>query len=251
VTEPLEYVSLFAPSHPHAVKASAIGFGALFLVVALNVLAVHFGLIHVPPNTIPWRAPKLDSRPGLFVHFQMQNLRHDRQTCLAALDHASDLAYSTLSDKSDGTGCGFDDVVRLQRMPVAFNEPPDVTCSLAAALYWWQRDLQTIAAFELHTTIKRIDQVGSYSCRNVNHAAAGPRSEHATANAIDVDAFETADGRRITVASDWGKPTPEGRFLREARDSACGVFGEVLGPDYNALHAAHFHLDESSWTMCR
>ena len=33
--------------------------------------------------------------------------------------------------------------------------------------------------------------------------------------------------------------------------SACEVFGEVLGPDYNALHANHFHLDEAEWVMCR
>lgn len=249
--EPLTVVPLPEPSHPHAVRIGQIGFGVLLFVVALNWLAIHFGLVRVPPNTIPWQTPKLDARPGLFVHLQMQGLLHNRQACLAALDHAAELSYSRVTDKSDGAGCGFDDVVRLDRTPVAFNEPPDVTCSLAAALYWWQRDLQTIAAFELHTTIKRIDQEGSYDCRNVDHAAFGPRSEHATANAIDIEAFETTDGRRITVKDDWGKPTPEGNFLRAAHDSACQVFGEVLGPDYNSLHAGHFHLDEAAWTMCR
>ncbi|HEY1632940.1 MAG TPA: extensin family protein [Rhizomicrobium sp.] len=237
--------------HPHAIKTSAIGFGVLFLVAALNWLAIHFGLVTIPPNAIPWKPPKLDARPGMFVHWQMQSMLHDRQSCLSALDHANELRYAPMDDKNAGEGCGFINVVRLDRTPVAFNGNPQVTCSLAAALYWWQRDLQTIAAFELHTSIKRIDQEGSYSCRNVNNAAFGPRSEHATANAIDIDGFETADGRRITVAKDWNKPTPEGRFLHAAHDSACTVFGEVLGPDYNSLHAAHFHLDEAAWTMCR
>jgi hypothetical protein len=239
------------PQHPHAVRVSQIGFGVLFVFVFLNWLAIHFGLVRVPPNAIPWQTPKLDARPGLFVHLQMQSMLHDKQFCLAALDHASELSYTTLDDKTDGAGCGFTDVVRLSRTPVAFNSAPEVTCSEAAALYWWQRDLQTIAAFELHTTITRIDQEGTYSCRNVNHAAVGARSEHATANAIDIEGFDTADGRHITVAKNWGQPTAEGHFLHAARDSACGVFSEVLGPDYNSLHAAHFHLDEAAWTICR
>jgi hypothetical protein len=237
------------PSHPYARKIGQIGFAALLALVVLNWLVLHFGWM--PSDTIPWNPPKLDAKPGLFVHLQMQAMLHDRQSCLAALDHASELSYSKLGDTNDGTGCGFSNVVHLSRTPVAFDTAPDVTCSEAAALYWWQRDLQTIAAFELHTAITRIDQEGTYSCRNIDHAAVGSRSEHATANAIDIEAFETADGRRITIAKDWGKPTDEGSFLRAARDSACNVFGEVLSPDYNRLHAAHFHLDEAAWTICR
>jgi hypothetical protein len=237
--------------HPHAVRVSVIGFSILLVLVALNWAAMHFGLEKIPPNIIPWHRPTLDAKPGLFVHLQMRNLLADRASCLAALDHASEMSYTQVPDKTADVGCGFTNVVHVTRAPIAFDTQPDVTCSLAAGLYWWQRDVQTIAALELHTTITRIDQEGSYACRNVDSAPTGPRSEHATANAIDIDAFETADGRRITVVKDWGKPTPEGRFLRAARDSACGVFGEVLGPDYNALHAAHFHLDEADWIICR
>lgn len=241
------------PGKPHdgSARASAIGFGVLFFLVALNWAAIHFGWIAVPPNTIPWEPPKLDARPGLFAHLQMQHLLHDRQACLSALDHASDLAYTPLADVSPSEGCGFTDVVRATHTPIAFDTAPVATCALTAALYWWQRDLQSIAQRELHTSIRRIDQEGTYACRNVDSALMGPRSEHATANAIDVEAFETADGRRITVARDWGKPSDEGRFLRAAHDSACGVFGEVLGPDYDKFHAGHFHLDEAAWLICR
>lgn len=228
-----------------------IGFGALFFVALLNWLAIHFGLVTVPPNTVPWQTPKLDAKPGLFVHLQMQALLHDPKSCRAALDHANDLSYAPMDDVVTGSGCGFTNVVRDTRMPIAFNQTPVATCALSAALYWWQRDLQTIAELELHTRITRIDQVGTYACRNVDGAPIGPRSEHATANAIDISGFETADGRTITVAKDWRKPTVEGAFLRAAHDSACGVFGEVLGPDYNALHATHFHLDLAAWVMCR
>ncbi|HEX3674673.1 MAG TPA: extensin family protein [Rhizomicrobium sp.] len=205
----------------------------------------------MPPNAIPWEPPKLDARPGLFAHLQMQHLLHDRQTCLAVLNRASGLSYMPVADETDGSDCGFTNVVRATHMPIAFNITPVATCALSAALYWWQRDLQSLAQAQLHSRIVRIDQLGIYACRNVDSAAFGPRSEHATANAIDVEGFEMADGRRITVAQDWGKPTDEGRFLKAAHDSACGVFGEVLGPDYNKLHANHFHLDEAAWTICR
>ena len=35
----------------------------------------------------------------------------------------------------------------------------------------------------------------------------------------------------------------EGAFLRAVHEDACGIFGTVLGPEANALHEDHFHLD--------
>ena len=99
--------------------------------------------------------------------------------------------------------------------------------------------------------ITRVDQLGTYACRNVNSAAAGRRSQHATANAIDIAAFRLADGRSISILDDWGKDTAEGRFLAAARDEACDFFNVVLSPDYNRLHANHFHLDLGGFRMCR
>ena len=37
--------------------------------------------------------------------------------------------------------------------------------------------------------------------------------------------------------------TPEGNFIHAARDTACNVFGTVLGPEANDAHKDHFHLD--------
>jgi hypothetical protein len=239
------------PPHRHARRVGGSGFAILFALILLNWAAIHFGLVTIPPNSIPWEPPKLFAPPGFFAHLQMQRLRHDKTVCLAALSRAPGLTYTALPDMTAEAGCGYDDVVVATRMPTAFNEAPVTTCALSAALYWWQAALQGIARDQLHTTIKRIDQIGTYECRNVNSAESGPRSEHATANAIDVEGFETTDGRRITVLRDWNKPTDEGRFLRAAHDSACSVFGEVLGPDYNSLHANHFHLDEAAWQICR
>jgi hypothetical protein len=37
--------------------------------------------------------------------------------------------------------------------------------------------------------------------------------------------------------------TPEAMFLRRLHKGACGIFGTVLGPEANAAHRDHFHLD--------
>ncbi|HUS97159.1 MAG TPA: extensin family protein [Hyphomicrobiaceae bacterium] len=39
------------------------------------------------------------------------------------------------------------------------------------------------------------------------------------------------------------KPTPAALFLRQIHQDACGIFGTVLGPEANAAHRNHFHLD--------
>ena len=44
---------------------------------------------------------------------------------------------------------------------------------------------------------------------------------------------------------------PEAAFLREVNDGACRFFNAVLGPDYNAAHRDHFHLDMGRWRVCR
>lgn len=54
-------------------------------------------------------------------------------------------------------------------------------------------------------------------------------------------------GRRLNVARDWRGDSAEAAFLRDAHRGACRVFGTTLGPDYNAAHADHFHLDMKAW----
>jgi hypothetical protein len=125
------------------------------------------------------------------------------------------------------------------------------TCSLAAALVWYQRAVDALAARMLNARVVRIDHVGTYACRNVNREPDGMRSEHATANAIDITAFRLSDGRVVNIARDWRKPTREAAFLREAHGAACRLFNVVLGPDYNKAHATHFHLDLGSFRVCR
>ena len=128
---------------------------------------------------------------------------------------------------------------------------PTVTCALAAAWVLFERNtLQPEAKRLLSTEIVTVRHLGSYACRNVNNAKVGHRSEHATANAIDIAGFVLRDGREISVARDWSKPGPEGALLHAVRDGACRWFHAVLSPDHNKAHHDHLHFDMGPWRTC-
>jgi hypothetical protein len=197
----------------------------------------------IPPNNLPWKPVVLDAPPSWLAHWQMSRLKSDRAACRTALTEASALTFASLADRKIDDRCDFQNVVRIQDSPIAFAPRVTATCALTAALYWYQRQLQMAAETTMHSKLVGIGQLGTFSCRNVNNEAAGNRSQHATANAIDIASFRFADGRTASVLRDYGKPTPQGRFLDAAHDQACRLFSVVLGPRYNRLHANHFHLD--------
>lgn len=99
--------------------------------------------------------------------------------------------------------------------------------------------------------VSQVNHVGSFACRNVYGRETGRRSEHATAEALDVVGFQFENGQRITLINDWDDDGAEGEFLRAARDGACHTFGNVLGPDYNAAHEDHFHMGMRGFRLCR
>lgn len=202
------------------------------------------------PNTLPWRPVALDAPPNWIAHWQMNHLKSDGGLCRAALTEASQLRFTPLADRKIDDACGYHDVVKTDRAPLAFAPPVTATCSLTAALYWYQTQLAPVALAQMHSRLVGITQLGTFSCRNVNHELDGNRSEHATANAIDVAAFHFADGRTVSVLKDFGKQSDAGRFLDAAHAQACRLFNGVLGPRYNSLHAGHFHLDMGPYRIC-
>jgi hypothetical protein len=226
------------------------------LVIALATLILFAGIsvdqawMRVPPNWLPWGRPDLNAPPSWFARNQINGLAADRSACLDVLDR-SDIRFTKIPDRRIDGDCGFDNAVRATHMPVSFEPTVTSTCSLMAALDWYQHLLQSAAERDLGLRLVGIDQLGTFACRNINSEKTGPRSEHATANAIDIAAFHFADGRTVSVVADWGKPTAAGRFLADAHQAACGLFNVVLGPDYNRLHANHFHLDQGRFRMCR
>lgn len=213
--------------------------------------AIHFSWLRVPPNWIPWHPVQLAAPPGWMARWQINALAADAGACFAALDGTT-IAYTPLPTRAGaGDGCTITAGVRVARSQIGYSRMVNATCALAAALYWYERDLMALALQHLGTGLVRIDQWGTYACRNVNNAKEGLRSQHATANAVDIGGFRLADGRSISVLRDWGEETAEGRFLAAARDAGCRYFNAVLGPAYNRAHADHFHLDLGRARICR
>ncbi len=220
--------------------------------IALTLLGLGWLLANedkLPPNSLPWRPVALNAAPNWLAHWQLNRLAADSEVCRTALGQTS-LRVTPLPDRPLKDGCGFTDVVRAEAGPVAFAPDVTATCALNAALFWYQRQLQQAASTHMRSALVRITQFGTFACRNVNNEAQGNRSEHATANAIDAAAFHFANGKTASVLRDYGKPTPEGRFLAEAHAEACKLFNVVLGPGYNRAHANHFHLDMGHYRMC-
>lgn len=132
---------------------------------------------------------------------------------------------------------------------VEIEPPATLSCQMVAGLALWLRDdVQLLAKKLLGSEVKRLTNVSSYVCRNrygdADGVTGGRISEHAYANALDVSSFELADGRKITVAEGWtDEASGQAAFLHALHSAACKRFGTVLGPDANAAHKDHLHLD--------
>jgi hypothetical protein len=163
--------------------------------------------------------------------------------CLSTLK-AADVRYTPLPNQNDGGGCRTIDTVKLMSFSTEATNLGAMTCPLAANFAAWAKHAVRPAARQyLGSDIVRIETMGTYSCRNVNGDRSGKLSEHAFGNAVDVSAFILKDGRRISVLGGWNGKSDERAFLRRLHESACKRFGTVLGPNYNAAHANHFHFD--------
>jgi len=149
--------------------------------------------------------------------------------------------------------CGAPEVVTYVRGPgdITYEPTPLLTCSMALALASFERILQEEAARTFHSPVVRIEQLGTYSCREIA-AYPGWVSEHSYANAIDLSRFILKNGTTIDVQRDFDKgegppARPGGAFLRAVsqRGNDEDVFSHVLTPFFNAAHRNHFHLDLS------
>jgi hypothetical protein len=226
------------------------GFIVLLLIAGgALALAVHMSWVRIPPNWAPWEDLQLEAEPSWFARMQLNSLAADAPACYAALDR-SDLNYQRLENRVTGEGCGVVDGVRMVRSQVPYSSSFRTTCAMAAALYWYERDLDTLALEHMGSGLARIEHLGTYACRNIG-GENGRRSQHATANAIDIAGLRLKDGTEVSVRRDWGKATPQGRYLAAAHEAACSYFNTVLGPEYNAAHADHFHLDLGRARICR
>lgn len=229
---------------------------ASLLVILLIVVGIGFdkGWWSIPREWNPWQPLRVSDPLTPVTRWKLERLEGDREACLAALETVpdEDLRYTPLADYTPVAGCPLRNVVRLQRTGVTFNTSFVASCPLAVAWLLYERHrLQPAAQALFGQPVATVQHYGSFACRNIYGREEGRRSEHATAEALDVAAYRLGDGRRIVVLDDWGDEDAEGEFLKRAQQGACDVFGTVLGPDYNAAHANHFHLGMRGFALCR
>jgi hypothetical protein len=232
-----------------------------------GVYAVYLGLLTPPEHLNPWAPLDPAATPGVLTAYKLAHARNDPARCLAALARTG-MNYSPVPDRVTGPGCGFDNAVLLREAGVRLGPPVSLSCPMALSFAMWERHaLQPAAQQHAGQRVISIDHLGSYACRNVNRGegaapgkpetAAGSRSRHATANALDIAGFTLANGKRISVLRQWQDadaatvPGPDALLLKEAHSGACRFFNGVLGPDYNAVHRDHFHLETGGYRMCR
>ncbi|MFI0473167.1 extensin family protein [Halomonas sp. HMF6819] len=229
--------------------------GTVFILalIALGV-ALQKGIIEIPRQWAPWAPLHIDDPITPVTKLKLKRLEGDRQGCLAALDTvpSSELNYTPVADYSPTTSCPLSNIVRMNSSSVRFNRSFVASCPMALAWVMFERhELQPAAAEIMGSRVSQVDHVGSFACRNVYGRATGRRSEHATAEALDVTGFRFENGRRITLINNWDNEGAVGEFFRAARDGACKSFGNVLGPEYNAAHADHFHMGMRGYGLCR
>lgn len=226
----------------------------VFLFNVAILAGVVWGLLRHPKSPVPehWNPymPLVVSAPVTpLTGWKLDRTANDPELCLAALDPVTEMA--TLPSLKATEHCGIDIRVRLSKVGISRVDPVETACATALRMAMWERHvLQPLAQAQFGSDIAQIRHIGSYNCRAIRGSQTR-MSTHATAEAIDITGFDLANGRRIRLVQHWSDEGPDADFLRQARDGACRWFETTLGPDYNNLHADHFHLQSRGWGLCR
>jgi hypothetical protein len=126
---------------------------------------------------------------------------------------------------------------------IRFSVPTTLACSLAGQLAAWVARVSAYAEVVFKSPVVEVMTGTSFECRPRNNEAGAQVSEHGFANALDVVGFRLEDGTVLSLPDDWRGDGAEARAMHYAHDAGCGLFTTVLGPETNALHADHLHVD--------
>ena len=226
------------------------GLWLMLLIIGGATLSVWRGWVTLPPQWNPWAPLDVRADPNFLTRYKLMRLRDDPPLCDQVLS-TSGLRVARQADSPDAK-CPLTHTLRVQGGEVALSSSFLASCRLAVSFALFERHaLQPAAQAIYGQSVSRVDHLGSFACRNVYGRENGRRSQHASADALDIAGFRLADGRAINVLKDWPKDNQDAKFLRQVRQGACDTFSVVLSPDYNAAHRNHFHLDVGPWSVCR
>ena len=214
---------------------------------------------YVPPQHLFWKALDTNRQLGFATKQQIFALNlKPSQSCMSLARDTQGFKTSLAKPKRpvSGTGkgvCGWDAARNVSGTTGVLFTPAEtpMQCPLSVAVFLWQREVDRLARKHFDQPLAKIHHYGSYSCRRQRGNGSGSWSEHAFANAWDVASFELKDGTRIQILKDWNGERKKAKFLRDAREAACGLFRVTLSPDYNEAHKDHFHFDMGPSRSCR
>lgn len=222
---------------------------AVLLIGGALVFIGWTGWQRLPDWHKPWTPLAFDDPPSWLTRFKLQRL--DANACVSLLA-ATPFQFEKLPDRDTAGGCQLRDVIRVDHTALQIGAALTLSCRTAVSLALWERHVVLPAAQQqFGQPVKRLEHLGSLACRNVYGREDGRRSQHASADAVDVAGFVFADGRRASVIRHWNTDGAESRFLHQVQAGACGYFDGVFSPDYNAAHADHLHLDRGPYRLCR
>ncbi len=230
---------------------------AILLSVLVGFTVLISSLIFIPNTPLPdaWnpRKPLTPlTAPNFLTPYKMRFAINDFGACQRALTQLG-ANFIVLPDKVVSDQCHIRDQVQIKNLSHARVSALKTTCGMALRLTMWEyHHVQPTAKATIGKLVNKIDQIGSYNCREIR-SANGPTdrmSEHATANAVDISGFQLSTGERISVLKNWNGTADERQFMRRVRDGGCGLFRITLSPEYNDLHADHFHFDQGRWSSC-
>nr|WP_226839330.1 MULTISPECIES: extensin family protein [Enterobacter] len=205
----------------------------------------------LPSYYNPFTPLNLDDPPGRITQYKLRHLTPE--ACASLLAQANQKKLIRTQAVADSGGeCPLNNVVRVRDFgPVSLNGSFLASCPLAlsSALFVSQQARPLTKRFT-GSELTRIEHLGSFACRNIYHRPDARRSEHATAEALDIAAFRLANGERVTVLNGW-KSARTQPWLKALLAASCGYYGNGLGPEYNAAHASHFHLGMRGFGLCR
>jgi hypothetical protein len=139
--------------------------------------------------------------------------------------------------------CGIPDAVSVTQIGgITLSQPAQMRCDKARAMKGWIDRHMVPTIGNTGGGVTGLKVAAHYACRSRNNQPGARLSEHAKGKAIDIAAFQLADGSEISVLDDWGSGK-RGRILRKLHGSACGPYGTVLGPESDVHHRDHFHFD--------
>ncbi len=207
----------------------------------------------VPIHWNPLRDLEISAPVTPVTKWQLNRALADEGQCRAALAEAG-VRFPAMEDRIVDQNCGVSGRGLLSQLVTARLQPVETSCATTLRLAMWENHVvQPAARDHLGAEIARIRHIGSYNCRRMRTAQGENSgwSSHARADSIDIVGLDTTDGRTLTLLADWQGNDPEAAFLRQIWYGACDWFRVVLGPDFNRLHADHFHLQGPGWGYCR